>query len=563
MSSMENRTLKKYRVGGLPIIRTIMDRMGLRRILSSYLPHHGNEKIPTEDTLMLLIANLALGKNPLYELEEWVSSLDHRCIGEEFSAQGQFNDDRFGRALDKLYDTDLASLTTDIVTAIVPEFDLKLDRFHNDSTSVKAYGKIPGQTQRGLQLRNGHSKDHRPDLKQLVYSLTISADGAVPVHCKTYSGNRTDDTTHIETWDALKKIHGSSDFLYVADSKLCTDSQLNHIVANYGRAITIMPQTWGETTSFMDALRSGKKNKQEIWRRIKPGSAVEEPITEYFSSYAGEYHTSKRGYRIHWIHSSEKCIRDRAFREERLRKTEKLLLDLNARINTRNLKTREQIQEAVDQHLKKNNMTDFIAIDIGVAHEEIKTQVGRGRPSKETAYRTVIREIYTMTWRRLTESLKREAKTDGVFPLLCTDDRLTSKDVLQAYKYQPRLEKRFSQFKSIHNAAPLFFKKIERVEANMFAFFIALMIQALIERQTRIGMGENNISALTLYPEDREASHPTTDKIMNIFADISTYKLLEKNSVVEEHRDELNKTHLSILALFNVKEDQFWRAPGC
>ncbi|CAB1063938.1 hypothetical protein D1BOALGB6SA_8723 [Olavius sp. associated proteobacterium Delta 1] len=47
--------------------------------------------------------------------------------------------------------------------------------------------------------------------------------------------------------------------------------------------------------------------------------------------------------------------------------------------------------------------------------------------------------------------------------LICTDKALTAKQVLKAYKYQPRLEKRFSQFKTVHNAAPLLFKKIERI----------------------------------------------------------------------------------------------------
>jgi transposase len=39
----------------------------------------------------------------------------------------------------------------------------------------------------------GTSKERRPDLKQLVYSLCVTADGAVPVHFKAYDGNQTDD----------------------------------------------------------------------------------------------------------------------------------------------------------------------------------------------------------------------------------------------------------------------------------------------------------------------------------------------------------------------------------
>ena len=104
---------------------------------------------------------------------------------------------------------------------------------------------------------------------------------------------------------------------------------------------------------------------------------------------------------------------------------------------------------------------------------------------------------------------------------------MTAKKVLKAYKYQPRLEKRFAQFKSIHNAAPLLFKKIERIEANMFGFFIALAVQALIEREVRNKMKEQKIEKIRVYPEQREASHPTTGKILDRFDNICTYKIME------------------------------------
>ena len=69
---------------------------------------------------------------------------------------------------------------------------------------MKAYGEIPGRIKTGLKLARGKSKDYRPDLKQLVFTLSVSSDGAVPVHYKMYPGNRSDDTTHIETWKESK-----------------------------------------------------------------------------------------------------------------------------------------------------------------------------------------------------------------------------------------------------------------------------------------------------------------------------------------------------------------------
>jgi len=547
--------LVRQKVGGLPLIAEVIDRMDLRRILGEAMGQHGNETFPAVDSLILMIMNLAQGKQPLYELEHWAQSLDARCLGYPNLPKGKLNDDRFGRALDKLYQADRASLMTQLVMKVVKEFDLRLDRIHNDSTTLKACGKYPGKTESGFELQNGHSKDRRPDLKQLVYSLSICADGAVPVHQKTYSGNRTDDTTHIETWNTLRKIQPDPGFLYVADSKLCTDKQLHHIVSHKGRAITLMPDTWKEVPVFMDALRKSPKTKQEIWRRLKPGSDTE---MEYFSAFTGIHLTKQRGYCIHWIYSSEKRQRDRHARQKRLQKAEEALMELTGRINMRKLKTQEAIQEAIDAILAQYKVGTFLHVKLGTTLEETRTQIGKGRPSKDTQYKQIIKTVFTLGWSRNTTSLRHEARTDGVFPLLCTDLDLTAKEVLQAYKYQPRLEKRFQQFKHIHHGAPLLFKKLERIEATMFAFFIALMIQALIERQVRNQMADQNIPALALYPEDRDASHPTTAKIMGIFDEVSTYKLISSTREIKEYRDDLTEVQRTILKLLNIPNDVYW-----
>jgi transposase len=145
-----------------------------------------------------------------------------------------------------------------------------------------------------------------------------------------------------------------------------------------------------------------------------------------------------------------------------------------------------------------------------------------------------------------------------VFPLLCTDASIAPKGVLQAYKFQPRLEKRFCQFKSIHLAAPLLFKKIERVEANMFVFFIALMIQALLERELRQRLTERGAPPLKLYPEDRDAPHPTTSQLLKTFDKLSTYTITEESRTCEEYHDELNETHRAVLSLLDITEQAFW-----
>lgn len=558
--SENGATLRRYTVGALPLIHRIATRMKLREQLAAYIPRHGNDLVHPVDTLMLLIYNLAIGKSPLYELGQWCAGLDLQRIGIAQQKSGCiFNDDRFGKALDKLYDTDRASLMTSLVMSYVETFQIDLKEIHNDSTTIKAFGEMPGQTTSGLELKKGHSKDHRPDLKQLMYTLTISGDGGVPIHHHCYPGNFTDDKTHIDTWKTLRKITGKPDFIYVADAKLCTDEQLNFIARkeNGGRAITIIPETWTEVKRFKEEQRRSPKARSIIWRRLKPNSEIE---TEYFSVFKGNYSTDVRGYSIHWIYSSEKRRRDRIARELALEKAENELTTLNARLNTRNLKQPQEILRAADDILSEYGMKNLLKVRLLAKSHKSQRQKGRGRPSDKTAYETITDTLYTIAWRRDREVIKQETRLDGVFPLLSTDTSLKAIQVLKAYKYQPRLEKRFAQFKTIHNAAPLLFKKIERIEANMFAFFIALVLQALLERDIRSKMNAAQIDNLYIYPEDRECKRPTTSIIFDRFSQLSRYVVKGKNTPEAQFQDQLSPAQIEILSVLEIAENDYWQA---
>ena len=560
MSSPNKGKITRRKVGAMPLLCKVAEKLGFRKILSEFIVPHGNEAVPAVDTLILLVYNLTLGRQPLYELEEWVSKFDMRIFGFEPTVNGIFNDDRFGRALDKLYFTDRASLMTKIVMEMIKVTKLDLTRVHNDSTTVKAFGKIPGTTRSGFFLARGNSKDHRPDLKQLVYCLTITADGAVPVHFKTYPGNRTDDTTHIETWNTLCKIAGFSHFLYVADCKVCTDKQLSYIVGRGGRIVTLVPETWSEVRDFKNALRKKKKAKKLVWRRKIPGKLYYGNESSYESYYCfeGHYRTQKRKYTVSWIYSTEKKKRDRLARLETLAKTERDLTDLMSKINTRNLKTKENISNKASSILERYRTSGFYHIDIIEAVEKYRVQVGSGRPGPGTKYKIISRKTYSLSWSRNRASLAAENNVDGIFPVLCTDDALTAREALVAYKYQPRLEKRFTQFKSIHSLAPLLFKKIERVESMMFVFFLALILQAVIEREVRKIMKDKEIDTLPIYPEHRLAEHPTTAIICDRFEDIALYQLSTGKTLINEYKDELSDIHKKILELLNISEFEYW-----
>jgi len=158
--------LVRKRVAEIPLLQSVEQRLGLKDILKCYIKPHGNETIPVVESLMLLVFNIACGRQPLYELDTWIAKLDDGLLISDGGSLAQrplsnhshgiFNDDRFGRALDKLYQADLGSMITDVAVRVVQVTQLDLSQLHNDSTSIKTTGKIPGKTASGLHFARGH-----------------------------------------------------------------------------------------------------------------------------------------------------------------------------------------------------------------------------------------------------------------------------------------------------------------------------------------------------------------------------------------------------------------------
>ena len=227
------RTLSSYPIAALPILDRLFDRLRLEPILRDHLPREDRRsRIPTATGLLLLLKNLLdLPRAPLRPRRVGRTPCP-RAPRPGPDQLPSLNDDRVGRCLDRLFDADVPSLTLAVVVHAVREFDVDLDELHNDSTTITLHGDYEAadqeRTLRGrlrLAVTRGHNKDHRPDLKQLLYILTVARDGAVPVQFRVQSGNATDDRSHRDTWDFLCKLTGRRDFLYVADCKLATDRE--------------------------------------------------------------------------------------------------------------------------------------------------------------------------------------------------------------------------------------------------------------------------------------------------------------------------------------------------
>src|SRR5680860_362045 len=298
--------LVSHTLAGLPIVNHILDRLGLPGLLDDALdPVDGRTKLAPAAAIRLVITNLVLGREPLYALGEWAARYDPALLGLSAAELAALNDDRVGRALDALFDADPASLLTAVMLAAISEFDIDTTRLHNDSTSISVHGayRDADGTQRAGKptpvITQGHSKDHRPDLLQLVWILTVSADGAVPIAYRLADGNTVDDPTHVPTWNGLVALLGRVDFLYVADSKLCSRQAMGHIAGRGGRFITVMPRSRKEDRAFRDWLQT----HTPVWTQAarRPGARLGEPDEVYCTTPA--LTPSAPGYRIVWVHS--------------------------------------------------------------------------------------------------------------------------------------------------------------------------------------------------------------------------------------------------------------------
>src|SRR5438309_6915188 len=265
-------TLTSHRVAALPILDRLLTRLRLEVFLRDHLPREDSRsRVPTATALLVLLKNLLISREPLYGGGEWAARYLPDLLGLTPTQLPSLNDDRVGRCLDRLFDADIPSLALAVVTHAVGEFAVDLDELHNDSTTVTLHGDYESadreRTLRGklrLAVTHGHNKDHRPDLKQLLYILTVTRDGAVPVQFRVETGNATDDRSHRGTWELLCKLTGRRDFLYVADCKLATAENMAHLHQNGGRFLTILPRTRSEDAAFRASVSEGETR----WRAI-------------------------------------------------------------------------------------------------------------------------------------------------------------------------------------------------------------------------------------------------------------------------------------------------------
>ncbi len=556
-SKGRKRTLNTRRIAAVPILQHFLSRLRLREFLCDHLPHEdGRTRVPTATALLVLLRNLLISREPLYGVGEWVARHEPKLFGLSDVQVAAMNDDRVGRALDRLFDANLSGLALKVAAHAVREFDVSLDQLHNDSTTITFHGDYESaeaeRTLRGqlrLAVTWGHNKDHRPDLKQLLYILTVTGDGAVPVHFRVESGNATDDRSHQETWELLCQLTGRRDFLYIADCKLATTENMAYLHQRGGRFLSVLPRTRSEDGAFRGAVLRGEIQ----WRWTHDKYDDKGQLTDRFSICKPASQTTE-GYRLIWYHSTRKAELDAEVRLTRLEKALKRLDELRAKLasSRTRYRSRAKVAEAVEELLRDCEVTEWISVEIEEQVTEKFRQERRGRPGQDTRYVREEKLRYSLKHRIELERLDEEARCDGIFPLVSNESKMTEQDLLLAYKQQPAIERRFEHLKTDFVVAPMYLKEVSRIQALLCVYFFVLLVEALLERELRRAMERAGIESLPLYSEGRACRRPTARKVIDLYEDVQEHSLKAGKRPLEVFSTELTRLQKRILRLLGI-----------
>lgn len=556
--------LQSHTVGALPLINNILDRLQLQECLEEMLPKEDERMVVSAATaVVVLLKNILLSREPLYGVADWGVLQAPDLLGLTTKQILAFNDDRSGRCLDCFFDAGPGNVALRVVMAAIRNFQLSLRELHNDSTTMTFHGAYADakeeQVVRGRRVPAitwGHNKDHRPDLKQLLYIMTVTEDGAIPVQFRVESGNTTDDQTHQTTWDLLCQLSERRDFLYVADSKLATRENMAYIHQRGGRFLTVLPRTRSEDEKFRQTLAADEVTWRHVWDKTDEEGKV-------FDRFAvcNVPSISSEGYRLVWYHSTLKAEIDAMVRGAQVERAiqELAALALKLRSPRTRYRTASRVWEAVEQILTERNVKHLVQVQVQACENEKFRQTSRGRPTGRTRYVREVTTRFELSSAVNQAALDLERRGDGAFPLITNVFDISECDLLWAYKKQPAIEKRFSQMKTEFTVAPVHLHSASRIEAFLGIYFLALLVEALLERELRQALKTADVDSLPLYPEGRPCRRPTSPRVFDAFENVQRHTLATDGQPRTVLVTELSPLQRQILELLGHPPEQYGR----
>lgn len=543
----------------IPLIVYWLEQMQIQSIVDAHSPSlHGNWQGLSYGQLVmvLLVYMITQSDHRLCAVEAWVKE-HHRtlegCSGWTI-AEHDASDDRLAIVLERLGQHPEAQIQieNDLGHHLIDAYDLPTEVGRVDTSSFSVYHQ-PGteETEATSVLQYGHSKDHRPDLRQYRYELSTLDPLGLPMASQVLPGNGTDDSIYVRSWQRLAEVVGHRNFVMVGDCKasaLATRAQIHHEGGVY---CVPLAQT-GFVPQMLKHWVINPPTPRE-WIRLPHQTDDEEPVGVGFEMVLGKRWQSPAQCWVQWeerqlvVHSFAVAQTQIEHFNQRLEKAETALAKLAAKPV---LKACELEQKATTV-LKRYRLTDCFELQVRPS----SLTISGAKPPSAPCVNGESPPTFLLHYQQRPQAIEQLQLLMGwrIYLTNVSRERLSLPQSLGYYRGQWSLERGFHRHKRGKlPALPIYFRNEDRIRGLMFVLSIALRLFCLVEYVVRSTLKSTDTQLAGLYDGNpkRATQRPSTETLLKAFGNITLYLLPDSSTQMTP----LNPLQQLILALMNVPE---------
>ncbi|NEX23075.1 IS1634 family transposase, partial [Thiorhodococcus mannitoliphagus] len=260
----------------LGLVAGMYDELGLGELIDQVLVQDEDSRnVSLGQAVKAMVLNglgftqRALYLTPLFFKDKPVE----RLLGPGITTE-HLNDDVLGRALDWIYADDPTRLYAQLAARAVQRLGLACRFGHLDASSFHADGQYNSALEEEpagvIQITRGYSRDHRPELNQVVLQLLCERQAGIPLLMEALSGNSSDKTAFRETVSTyMEQLQGAVGLeILIADSALYTRETLQELSAQAW--ISRVPETLTLARELIHAVAPALMDDptQAAWRTL-------------------------------------------------------------------------------------------------------------------------------------------------------------------------------------------------------------------------------------------------------------------------------------------------------
>jgi transposase len=420
--------------------------LGMDELLGKLLPQGREEISWASMAAILVMARLCEPSSELHIAEDWY----RRTAMEDLLGipPEKVNDDRLYRALDRILGHKEA-LEKHLKEKLGTLFDLKYDLMLYDVTSTYFEGEARGN----VLAQRGHSRDQRPDCKQVCIALVVSREG-MPLGYELFAGNKADVTTVEEVVEAMEKKYGKADRVWVMDRGMVSQENLEFLRHRQTKYLVGTPKS--------DLRRFEQELLKNDWKAIREGLEVKQCA----SADGQETFILCRS---HDRRAKEKAMHDRF-----ATRIEQALQKLGRRLEkARKPADVRQLERQVGRLLGRNSRA---ASAFKIAFEDAP-ETGSGLRLK---------------WERLAAWSEWASLSEGCYLLRSNVADWSAEELWRTYIQLTQAEAAFRIHKSDLSIRPIWHQKENRVRAHVLVCFLGYVLWKMLEQwQSRAGLGNS------------------------------------------------------------------------